>query len=98
LITYLLLGQVIGKVSNHDLVLGWDAVGRRATLTALTRSLRLGLVLPIVVSGFSLSLGGKWLHLSSSSSLGGSALGSGRLIFLLIVLMSFVSIRRQCIM
>lgn len=36
--TNLLLAQIVWKVGNHDLVLGWDAVGRWATLAALTGS------------------------------------------------------------
>jgi hypothetical protein len=30
--TYLILGEIIREVCNHDLVLGWNAVGWRTTL------------------------------------------------------------------
>jgi len=46
--TYLLLREIIWQVGNHDLVLGWNAIGWRTTLTSLTglaRSLGLGLLL-----------------------------------------------------
>jgi len=46
-ITHLFLRKIIGKVCNHDLVLGWDTIGRGSTLTSLTRSTvgcRLGLL------------------------------------------------------
>lgn len=33
--TYLLLGQVVRQVGNHDLVLGGDAIGRGSALTLL---------------------------------------------------------------
>lgn len=32
--SYLLLREIIGKVGNHDLGLGWDTVGRGTALTA----------------------------------------------------------------
>lgn len=34
--TYLLLREIIWKVGNHDLVLGWNAISRWATLTTIT--------------------------------------------------------------
>jgi hypothetical protein len=34
--TDLLLAEIIWKVGNHDFGLGWDTVGGRAALTALT--------------------------------------------------------------
>jgi len=52
--TDLLLGEIIRKVCNHDLVLGWDTVGRGATLTSLTGSTvgsRLGLLVLGLGSG-----------------------------------------------
>ena len=40
--TDLLLAQIVGKVGNHDLVLGGDTVLRRTTLARLARGLWLG--------------------------------------------------------
>ncbi len=43
--TYHLLRKIVWEVSDHDLVLGWDAIGWRTTLTALTGNTRsLGLL------------------------------------------------------
>jgi hypothetical protein len=43
--SYLLFREIVREVCNHDLVLGWNAIGRGTTLTSLTWSavgLRLG--------------------------------------------------------
>ncbi len=92
-LSYLLLGQVVGQVSNHDLGLGGNAIGRGATLTALagltgSASLFLG----SLVCRVSCVLVGnvfKWLNLSGglcvSSRGGGNSLSSSSLAFLLVL-------------
>lgn len=47
---YLLFGQVIGQVGNHDLGLGRDAISRGAALATLAGRASLGLGLAISVS------------------------------------------------
>jgi hypothetical protein len=64
--TDLLLREIIRKVCNHDLVLGWDTISRGTTLTSLTGSTvgsRLGLLV--------LGLGGS----SSGGCVGGVSQG-----------------------
>lgn len=68
--TDLLLGQLVGEVSNHDLGLGWNAVGGRATLPTLLLSTVLVLALLVGV----LLVGDIRQRLVLSSS--GLALGS----------------------
>jgi hypothetical protein len=61
--TYLFLRQIIRKVGNHDLVLGWDTIRRWATLTT-------------GFTGFASSLGGLGvLVLSSARNVGGVGQG-----------------------
>lgn len=88
--SYLLLSQVVGKVSNHDLGLGRNTVSGRTTLTALTRgaSFFLG-SLDILVSVVLVGYVSQWLNLCSglcvSSSRGsGGSIGSLSLAFLLL--------------
>lgn len=45
---YLLLSQVVGQVSNHDLVLGGDTISWRSTLTSLTGGAVLFLLVHVV--------------------------------------------------
>ena len=55
--THLLLREIIGEVGNHHLVLGWNTVGRGATLTSLTWSTvgcRLGVLVLVLGLGRSL--------------------------------------------
>lgn len=47
---YLLLGQVVGQVGDHDLGLGGNTVGRRATLLLLAGRASLVLGSLVVVS------------------------------------------------
>lgn len=72
---YLLLGQVVGQVSHHDLGLGGDAVGRGAAFTALARSTSLlSLAIGVSVVGH---IGDvlQWLNLVSCG-VGGSRSGA----------------------
>jgi len=89
--TYLLLGQVIGQVGDHDLGLGRNTVGRRATLPALTR--RAGLRLPSLTILILVSLGFVGDILQSINLICGlsfssiaSVLGGGTLLLLLILI------------
>jgi hypothetical protein len=77
---YLLLREIVRQVCNHDLVLGWNAIGRRPTLTTLTGLTgftgltRLSLLLFLVVLAVLLSGGlvrgfGQRKDLASSGSL-----------------------------
>jgi hypothetical protein len=80
---YLLLREIVRQVCNHDLVLGWNAIGRRTPLTTLTGLTgftgltgltRLSLLLFLVVLAVLLSGGlvrgfGKRKDLASSRSL-----------------------------
>jgi hypothetical protein len=91
--TYLLLSQVVGKVSDHDLVLGRDAIGRGAPLTTLTGSLGLSL------GGISIhirrllagNVSGRRSYLASSRCISGAALSSSCLLLLLVILWLAVS-------
>lgn len=84
--TNLLLGQVIGKVGNHDLGLGRNAVSRGATLPALTSSTGLGLgMLALPVGGGLVSDVLQSLALRGSSALKVLS-GSGALLEVLLVL------------
>lgn len=88
--TYLLLGQVVGEVCNHDLSLGRDAVGRGPALTALTARLVLR-SLGRIVSSVLVSNLVQMTNLSGScggSRVAGGTLNSldGRLILLLLIL------------
>lgn len=49
--TYLLLGQIVGQVSHHDLGLGGNAVGGRTTLTTLASRASLGLGIGVTAVG-----------------------------------------------
>ena len=66
---YLLLGEIIWKVCNHDLGLGWDTVGRRPALaTSLTGR---GLAVLVLGLGSRRQVGGvgQGKRLASSSDL-----------------------------
>lgn len=66
---YLLLGQIVGQVSHHDLGLGGDAVGGRTALTTLAS--RASLVLGIWVTTVGL-VGDVRQRLSLGGTLGGT--------------------------
>lgn len=88
--TNLLLGQVVGKVSNHDLVLGWDTIGRGTTLPALASRAR-ALAMFAVLILVSVRLVGDVLQrlgLASSRRVGGdgSALSGSTFLLLLVLL------------
>jgi hypothetical protein len=56
-ITHLLLGEIVRKVCDHDLVLGWNAVGWRTTLLAGLITSRAGLRLLLLFGLLSLLTG-----------------------------------------
>lgn len=72
-ITHLLLGQIVGQVSDHDLGLGGDAIRGGATLTALALLVTLLCILVSVALG---SIGdiGQRVNLLSGSSIGSRSL------------------------
>jgi hypothetical protein len=72
---YLLLGQVIRQVGDHDLGLGGNAIGRRASLTAGT--LGSGLLLESFVVLLTVGLVGDVSQRLSLGSRGGSSGGGG---------------------
>ena len=49
---YLLLSEIVGEVSNHDLCGGWDTVLRGATLLGLARSTWLAISVDSGLVGF----------------------------------------------
>lgn len=82
---YLLLGQIVGQVSHHDLGLGGNAIGRGAAFATLASRTSLCLILASRVSVVGL-VGDvlQWLNLSGCSGLGwgGSSALSGLLLIL----------------
>lgn len=73
--TYLLLGQVVRQVGDHDLGLGGNAIGRRASLTAGT--LGSGLLLESFVVLLTIGLVGDVSQRPSLGGRGGSSGGGG---------------------
>lgn len=92
--TYLLLGQIIGQVSHHDLGLGSDAIGRGATFTALASGASLlGLSIRVSVVGLVGNIL-QWLNLVGC---GIGSIRSGALsAILLLILYGPVSLACMC--
>ena len=91
LLSYLLLGQVVGQVSHHDLSLGGNAIGRRATFASLAggASLILGLSSRVSVVGLVGNVLQR-LNLVGCCGIGGGRSGAVSA-FLLLILHDMVS-------